>query len=173
MNDLNAEEKRKELEKIKREFKRKVSEKKLNEIRMRVLSAMICVLARRLIRNTGYSTAATILRREFRKLGREHAITFSRIFNLKRGCIKDASKALKIAALFLGLHLSTKGSETIVTNCPQGEEALKWEEPILCTVCIEYNNGILSEMLGESYRIKRTKWIFQNDKYCEFRVVKV
>jgi len=49
-------------------------------------------------------------------------------------------------------------------------EAIKLREPILCNACLEYNNGILEEMLGDSYTLERTKWVFEGDRYCMFRI---
>lgn len=158
----------KELRKIEREFKRKIPERVRIDKMGKMFGGIVSVLARNLIKDVGYSVATKIIKREFRSLGRNDAKYFIELFKLKRGSIKDASKALKIAALFLGLKLDVVGNETIVKDCPLGNEAIKFDEPILCNACLEYNNGILEEMLGEGKKLKRTKWIFEGDGYCMF-----
>ncbi|MDI6798784.1 MAG: methanogen output domain 1-containing protein [Candidatus Aenigmarchaeota archaeon] len=165
-------EKLKELEAIKKEFDEKITEEMRTEAMARISSRMISTIARHLIKDAGYSVATTILQREFRNLGRNDAKEFIDTFELKKNDYKDASKALKIAALFLGLKLDAIENETIVRDCPQGAEAIKFREPILCNACSEYTNGILQEMLGEGYVLERTKWIFKGDSYCMFKIRK-
>ncbi|MEM7825506.1 MAG: hypothetical protein QW412_01440 [Candidatus Aenigmatarchaeota archaeon] len=170
-------EKLKELKEIEREINEKISEELRTEITTRMVSRIISIISKYLIRTMGYSAATTILQREFRNMGKESAKEFINLFNLKRKNHKDAwndnavaSRALKIAALFLGLKLDGLGNETIVKNCPQGMQAIKLREPLLCNICLEYNNGVLLEMLGEDYVLERIKWIFSNDEYCMFRI---
>ena len=163
-------EKAEELRRLKIAFNRKVSVERRMKTMGRITSRIISALAKHLIKDAGYSVAMIILQREIRNIGREDAKDFVKLFGLKRGDKKDASKALKIAALFLGLELDALGNETIVKNCPQGMEAIKLREPILCNACLEYNNGILEEMLGDSYTLERTKWVFEGDRYCMFRI---
>jgi len=165
-------EKLKELKAIEKEFGEKITEKMRTQAMARISSKMISTVARHLIKDAGYSVATTILQREFRHIGRNDAKEFIDIFKLKQNDYKDASKALKIAAFFLGLRLDTVENETIVRNCPQGAEAIKFREPILCNACLEYNNGILQEMLGDDNILERTKWIFNGDEYCMFKVKK-
>ena len=162
----------KELKEIEKEFREKINERMRTEAMAKLTSKMISTIARHLIRDAGYSVATTIIQREFREIGKNDAKEFSKIFNLKKNDLKDASKALKIAAMVLGLKLNAVGKETIIEDCPQGAQAVKFKEPILCNACLEYNNGILQEMLGDGFTLERTKWIFNGDKYCMFKIIK-
>ena len=164
-----ANQKFKELKGIENEFEKRVTEKMRSEVMTKMSSRMISILARRLIKDSGYSVATTILQREFRAMGKSNAREFIDIFKLEKNSYRDASKALKVAALFLGLKLDTIENETIIKDCPQGNEAIKFKEPLLCNVCLEYNRGILEEMLGEDVTLERTKWIFNGDGCCMFK----
>lgn len=165
-------EKENELKEIEKEFEEKISERERMDMMGRMSSRIISVIAKHLIRDMGYSITTTVFQREFRKMGTEDAKIIARLFNLKKNNLKDASKALKIAALFLGLRLEVVGSETVVRGCPQGIEAVNQKESFLCNVCLEYNKGIIEEMLGNGFTINRGKWIFKGDEYCEFRINK-
>lgn len=164
--------KMKELREIEREFEEKISERKRKDVMAKVSSRIISIIAKHLIKDSGYSVATTILQRELRRMGREDAKNITELFNLKKNDFKDASKALKIAAMFLGLRLDVVEDETVVRECPHGLEAIKLREPLLCNICLEYNKGILEEMLGDGFSIDRTKWIFKGDEYCWFHVKK-
>lgn len=165
-------EKENELKEIEEEFRAKISERERMDMMGRMSSRIISVIAKHLIRDMGYTTTSTVFQREFRKMGREDAKIIAKIFNLEKNNIKNASKALKIAALFLGLKLDIVGNETVVRDCPQGKEAINQKESFLCNVCLEYNKGIIEEMLGNGFTIDRGKWIFKGDEYCEFRISK-
>lgn len=161
-----------ELREIEKEFDEKISERERKDAMTKVASRIISIIAKHLINDTGYSVATTILQRELRRMGREDAKNIAEMFNLKRNDTKDASKALKISALFLGLRLDVVENETVVRECPQGKEAINLKEPLLCNVCLEYNKGILEEMIGDSFLIDRLKWIFKGDEYCWFQIKK-
>lgn len=167
-----ANKKMKELREVEKEFDEKISERKRKDAMAKVSSRIISIISKHLIKDTGYSVATTILQRELRRMGREDAKNIIDLFNLKREDFKDASKALKIAAMFLGLRLDVVENETVVRECPQGMEAIKLREPLLCNICLEYNNGIIQEMLGDGFFLDRTKWIFKGDEYCWFQIKK-
>ncbi|MCS7105831.1 MAG: hypothetical protein NZ942_00740, partial [Candidatus Aenigmarchaeota archaeon] len=91
-------EKVKELEEIEKEFKKNVVEKTRIENIAKMSSRMVSVIAKHLIKNTGYAAATTILQREFREIGKNDAKKIAKMFRLEYNNHKDASKALKIAA---------------------------------------------------------------------------
>lgn len=160
--------KERELKRIKNEVKNKTAE----NYRVKIFAKMILALSMFLIKEGGYSIARTIIKREFRKIGKEFAEEFSKTFGLQKNSVKNASKLLKIAATIFGLELDVAGNETIVRNCPLGREAIKLNRPILCDACLEFNNGILEEMLSKDYILDRTTWIFKGDEYCQFKPIK-
>ena len=152
--------------------KKKISEDERKRMRGRIFAQMICSLAKNLVRDAGYKVATTIIKREIRKVGRNDANHLMELLGLKEKTVENASRILKVAAMILGLRLDAVGSETIIRECPQGMEAIKLNEPLMCNVCLEYCNGIIESVVGIDYKIERTKCIVNGDEYCMFRIVK-
>jgi len=167
MNDKLA-----ELVQLQNLFKEKISIDERMKMRGKIVAQMICILAKYLIKDAGYSVATTIIQRELRKMGKNDAKKLMGIFKLKEGTPENASKILKIAAMILGLKLDVIDNETIVRECPQGEEALRLKEPLMCKVCSEYCRGIIEGVIGREFVLERMKCLVDGDEYCMFRIRK-
>lgn len=138
----------------------------------RMASRMICAVAKHLIKNSGYSVTTTVLKREFRDIGRSDANEIMRVFKIKEKTPENTSKVLKITALVLGMKLDVVSDETIIRECPHGAQALELKQPLLCNVCAEYCNGIVEGVLGERFKLDRTKSLIDGDGYCMFKLRK-
>lgn len=138
----------------------------------KVTSKFISSMAKHVIRDRGYGVATRIMERELREIGKADAKKIKEIFGLNTNDPETLSKVLKISAMILGLELGIVGDETVIKNCPQGMEALALKQPILCNFCLEYNNGIVEEMLGREFYLDRINWIFSGDDYCAFKLKK-
>jgi predicted hydrocarbon binding protein len=150
----------------------KLSEDEITQMRGRIMAKFICTLAKYLIKDAGYARATKAIQRGLRKIGEEDAKRLMRIFKLKEKTPQNASRILKIAAMILGLKLDVVEDETIIRNCPQGKEALKLKEPLMCKVCSEYCKGIIEGIIGKEFELKRIKSLVNGNKYCMFRIVK-
>jgi predicted hydrocarbon binding protein len=153
-------------------LKEKMSESERKRMMGRIVARMICSLTKHLIKNAGYSVATTIIERELKEIGKSDANELMRIFQFKKGDPENASKILKIASMILGLKLDVIGDETIIRECPQGSEAVKLKESLMCNVCKEYCNGIVEEILGDDFFLERTKSLVNGDEYCMFKIRK-
>jgi predicted hydrocarbon binding protein len=160
-----------ELQSIESLVRERIPEKERMTMMGWIVSKMISSIARHVIKYRGYNIAGKIMERELRKIGRANAKRIKEIFGLDNSP-ESVSKVLKIAAMILGLELGVDKNETVVKNCPQGNEALALRQPILCNFCLEYNKGIVEEMLGEDFYMERIKWIFKGDKHCAFKLRK-
>lgn len=159
----------KELKEIKREFR-----KNLNKIEeLRTNQKIISILAKHFVKGSGYSIASTVLKREFRRMGREDVERIIKIFRINGKDVVDAKRALKIAAMNLGLKLKVAEGVTVVEECPYGAEVLNNGEELVCKICKEYCTGIVEKMLGEGYEINHAQKIASGQKYCKFEIVKI
>jgi predicted hydrocarbon binding protein len=161
-----------ELANIENLVKEKISEKERVAMMGRITSKFISAMAKYVIKDRGYGVATRIMERELREIGKADAKKIKEIFGFNTNDPETLSKVLKIAAMILGLELGVVGDETVVRNCPQGMEALALKQPILCNFCLEYNNGMVEEMLGREFYLDRINWIFSGDDYCAFKLKK-
>lgn len=161
-----------ELDSIDNLVKEKIPEKERIAMMGKVTSKFISSMAKHVIRERGYNVATKIMERELREIGKEDAKKIREIFDLNSNDPETLSKVLKIAAMILGLDLGIAGDETVIKNCPQGIEALSLKQPILCNFCLEYNTGIVEEILGKEFYLDRINWIFNGDDYCAFKLKK-
>ncbi len=160
-----------ELQSIESLIREKIPEKERATMMGRVMSRMMSSITKHVIKYSGHSIATKIMARELREIGKTDAKTIKEIFDLDNSP-ESVSKVLKIAAMILGLELDVVEDETVIKNCPQGNEALELKQPLLCNFCLEYNNGIVEEMLGKDFYMERINWIFKGNNYCAFKLKK-
>ena len=161
---------------IDREFEKLIEEKIDLDDRIyffgHTAGSIICALAKSLIKSGGYGVTSTVLTREIRKLGREDAKKIMEIFEIKQKNPENASKVLRILATIIGLEFETRGDRALITRCPYGQCVKEFYEPFICKVCLEYNRGVIEEVLGDNFTLDQPKWLINGDEGCQFRVKK-
>jgi len=159
-----------EIENLKKEMEKRLSVDDRIKFMGCAAGDIIAILAKYLIKTAGYTTTARVLLREIRELGKEKARKVMEMFKIEDRSRYNASKILKIVALFLGLELK-KENGTYVVKCPYGESVRKSNEPFICKICSEFNQGIVEEVLGPTFKFKRNKYLLE-DGFCDFEVEK-
>jgi len=132
---------------------------------------IICILARHIIKASGYGVTSTILMRELRNLGKKDAKRIMEIFKIKERSPENASKILRIIAYAIGLELEIKDGHSLITKCPYGECVKEHKDPFICNVCLEYNKGVIEAVLGPKFTIDKSKYIL-TDGVCSFTIFK-
>jgi hypothetical protein len=160
-----------ELKEIKKLYQRKLSEDEKTKLFGYTAGSIICTLAKHLINSSGYGVISTILMREVKDLGRKDAEKIIKLFNIKERNKESASIILKILACNLGLELVEKNGETMVTKCPYGECVKETGVPFICSICMEYNKGVVETILGSDFTIEKTKYLL-TDGVCAFNIKK-
>lgn len=135
-----------------------------------IFTRIISTLAKRLIKHEGYAATNTILKRELNEIGRKDAKLISGIFGIKDRGPENSSQILKIAALILGFRLDVKDGETIVKECPFAVLAKEMKEPMLCSICSDYCQGITNEIVGENAQIEGRHDIEKEKPECYFKL---
>jgi hypothetical protein len=158
-----------ELEEIKKLLQKKLSEEEKIKLLGHTAGSIICILAKHLINSSGYGVISTILMREVKNLGKKDAEKIMKIFDIKRNDKESASTILKILAYNLGLELKRESGETIVTKCPYGESVRETGVPFICSICVEYNKGVVEAVLGPDFTIEKTKYLL-TDNMCSFNI---
>jgi len=157
------------------EIKKLVNNKFNSDKRVKLLGhtagGIICVLAKNMIRSSGYGVTSTVLMRELKELGKKDAKKIMKTFGIKEKTPENVSKILKIVAYAIGLEFQNKNNQTVITKCPYGECVKELNEPFICNVCLEYNKGIVEAVLGSQYTIDKSKYLL-NDGACSFDVHK-
>lgn len=159
----------KELKEIKKRFKENFY--RIKELRTN--QKIISILAKHLVKSSGYSIASTVLKREFRRIGKQNAERIVKIFGINGKGVVDAKRALKIAAMDLGVKLKVVDDVTVAEECPYGAEAVNNRERLVCQICKEYCNGIVEKILGDGYEVNQSQKISSGQKYCKFEIVKI
>ncbi|MEM7825887.1 MAG: hypothetical protein QW412_03455 [Candidatus Aenigmatarchaeota archaeon] len=165
------EEKVKELKEIEDEIYKKFEEKERMKMLGNIASKIICTMAKYLVKDTGYSATKRIIERELREIGKNDAEKIIKLLGIEKNP-ENASKALKIAALILGLKLDMVNNNTIVRDCPYGAEVLKLKDPFFCVICHEYCRGIVEKIAGGNYTLVQTSSLTKGDEFCSFDVKK-
>jgi len=132
---------------------------------------IICILAKHVIKSSGYGVTSTILMRELRNLGKTDAEKIMKIFKIKKRTPENASKILRIIAYAIGLELKIKKDQSVVIKCPYGDCVKKYKDPFICNVCLEYNKGVIEAVLGSQFTIDKSKYML-TDGACSFTVFK-
>jgi predicted hydrocarbon binding protein len=161
-----------ELEEIEKLIKKKIPAEERVKVVAHTAGRIICSLAKHLIKDSGYGVVSTIMSREMRNLGKNDARNYMKIFGIREGDPKNASKLLRIAAFLLGLKLKIGDGESLVVECPYGASVKEFQEPFICNVCLEYCRGIVEEVLGPAFIFERTKWLVNGDECCAFKIRK-
>lgn len=160
-----------ELSKIEKLIKKELNSDK----RVRLLGCtagnIICILAKHIIKASGYGVTSTILMRELRDLGKKDAKKIMKIFKIKVKTPEDASKILRIIAYTIGLELEIKNGHSVVTKCPYGDCVREHKDPFICNVCLEYNKGVIDAALGPQFTIDKSKYML-TDGVCSFTIYK-
>lgn len=167
-------EKTAELKNLEELIGKKMNEKQRIWMLGKISSNIICRLAKHLIKNIGYAPVVTIIQRELRDTGAKDAENIMKIFDIKTRNPEDASKVLKIAAEILGMNLSIKGNETIITECPYGDavKEFPYDQPFYCNICREYCRGLLQGVIGNGFSFSQTSSLSEGDRYCAFEIKK-
>src|SRR3990170_3237626 len=144
-----------------------------SDLSFKTLVAIIATLGKYLIRTEGYSVTETILKRELRELGKKDAAKIKEILGLNtRITEEDVKSVMNIMAMILGLRLDFIGEKKVgVVKCPFYDALKEYKQPFMCNACIEYNNGVVHELVGTNSKVKRTKWLFDGDNCCVFDVM--
>jgi|YelNatPaOPRAMG01_1025707.scaffolds.fasta_scaffold03472_13 predicted hydrocarbon binding protein len=166
------EKKIKELKKIEGEIYKRFEEKERMKMLGNITSRIICTIAKHLIKDVGYSATKRIIERELREIGKNDAEKIIQLLGIEEKTPENASKALKIAALILGLSLDIADNHTIIKECPYGAEVLKFRDPFFCVICNEYCKGIVEKIAGENYTLIQISSLTKGDKFCSFDVKK-
>ncbi|MEM5883155.1 MAG: hypothetical protein QXQ77_02860 [Candidatus Aenigmatarchaeota archaeon] len=156
------------IEKIKKELEEKLPVEERIKFLSYASGNIITILAKYLIKTTGYTTVSKVLLREIRELGKNDAEKIAKIFEIKEKTPENVSKILKIIALCLGLTLKEENG-TYIIACPYGECVKKFKEPFICKICSEYNQGVIEQILGPKFVIKRDKYLLY-DGVCNFQI---
>ncbi len=159
------------LEKIKKDLEEKLSvEERINLLKY-TSGNIITILSKYLIQTSGYATMTKILLREIKELGKKDAEKIMEVFGIKEKTPENASKVLKILAICLGLELKEENGETHIVKCPYGDCVKKFKEPFICRICSEYNQGVIEEVIGSRFVLKRNKYLLE-DGFCDFQIEK-
>jgi predicted ArsR family transcriptional regulator len=162
-----------ELNKIEALLNEKLPHKERQEFASQILGTIIHILGKYLIRIHGYSTLSTVLKREMRELGKKNARMLKNLFGINETTEENVKTILNIAAIILGLKLGLRdGKKVVAVNCPFYETLKKFNEPFMCNACMEYNNGIVEELIGDKFEVKREKWLFNKDGCCVYGIVR-
>ncbi|MGC8811967.1 MAG: methanogen output domain 1-containing protein [Candidatus Aenigmatarchaeota archaeon] len=161
-----------ELKEIEDEIYKRLEEKERMKMLGNITSKIICTMAKYLIKDTGYSATKRIIERELREIGKNDAERITELIGIKEKTPENASKALKIAALILGLTLDVMNNNTVIKECPYGSEVLKFKDPFFCVICNEYCRGIVEKIAGENYMFVQTSSLTKGDEFCSFEVKK-
>jgi len=159
----------KELEELKKMFKKNLC--KVEELRTN--QKIISILAKHFVKTSGYSIASTVLKREFRKIGKQHAEKIVKVFGINGKDVVSAKRALKIAAMELGLRLKVVDDVTVAKECPYSVEVMNNGGELVCQICREYCTGIVEGILGDGYEITQREKIASGQRYCKFEIVKI
>jgi predicted hydrocarbon binding protein len=162
-----AEEKTKTLEEIRKEFNGKFKEL----LSLNTNQRIVYRLMKNLVRSTGHHVATTVLKREFRSLGREDGEKILEVFRIKENGVESAKKVLKIAAMMLGLNLTVVENVTVAEKCPYCGQYDR--ESFVCDLCREYCTGVVERVLGENYILVQSHKISEGQKYCRFDIEKL
>jgi len=163
------------------ELERLVNEKfpweKRHRMAMLTMGRIVGVVSKNFIKTHGYSVATTVMKREIRKLGREDAKMITDAIGIDKVSEENIKSILNIAGIILGLKLElTNGREVVVKDCPFFESVKELNEPFICNLCTEYNNGILEGLVRELGRRKfvlnPAKKLSRGDEYCVYKVLK-
>ncbi|MEM5834513.1 MAG: hypothetical protein QXQ69_01530 [Candidatus Aenigmatarchaeota archaeon] len=166
------EEKIKELKDIEERVYKNFNERERMKMLGNIAGRIICTMAKHLVKDTGYSVTKKIIERELREIGRNDAEIMIKLLNTQEKNAETASKALKIAALILGLKLGIVNNHTVIVECPYGAEVMRVKDPFLCAICHEYCKGIVEKIAGENYTLVQNSSLTKGDEFCSFDVKK-
>jgi len=139
----------------------------------KTLGVVIATLGKYLIKSYGYSVTDTVLKRELKELGKKDAKKLKEIFGLEEMAEEEIKSIINIAAIILGLKLGLIDKQKVgVIQCPFYDALKEYREPFMCNACIEYNKGLVEELVGNNFSIKRVKWLFDGDESCVFNIAK-
>lgn len=162
-----------ELDKIEALLDKKLPPKERQNLASQILGTIIHILGKHLVRVHGYSILSTVLEREMRELGRKSAKMLKDLFGINEVTEESVKTILNAAAIILGLKLGLRdGKKVVAEKCPFYETLKKFNEPFMCNACMEYNNGIVEELMGDKFKVERKKWLFNGDGCCVYGVVK-
>ncbi len=150
---------------------KKIPEKE--KIVANTLGKIITILGKYMVKMQGYSILSTVLKREIREVGKENAKFLMNFLKIKEPKEEDIKLIMNLAALLLGLKLKVKNGKVVATECPFYKTLKEYKEPFMCNACVEYNKGIAEELTNGKFTIKRVHWLFEGDKYCVFKPVKL
>ena len=137
------------------------------------LGTVIASLGKHLIKTYGYSVTDTVLKRELRELGKKDAVKLKKILGLEQTTEGNVKSIINIAAIILGLKLGLIDKQKVgVVKCPFYDSLKEYKQPFMCNACIEYNKGLVKELIGNEFSVKRVKWLFDGNESCVFDVTK-